>query len=301
MQLLCLPSWRPERRAPQRQPVFCSGGPRALLPPSLQPTGKMLADGQLAQPLVYMERLELIRNVCRDAALKNLSHTAVSKFVLDRIFVCDKHKILFCQTPKVGNTQWKKVLIVLNGACRACGVSSLGDFGVCPGKATVTWGWGEADKGAGRSHRKGYLLRGADNLSDSSPLCFSCECCTLKVSGVNVDTGCSQRATPKATISSLSTAEPPSQAACSPGGSRSFSSDSQHRFLLDTGSVLVIQGPTLTECQEAPPTFALSVLRRAPTPGPGRGSSTHRQRIQCHVGRKKCPHFTPSIIFRGFN
>ncbi|KAG8504891.1 Carbohydrate sulfotransferase 10, partial [Galemys pyrenaicus] len=38
------------------------------------------------------------------------------KFVLDRIFVCDKHKILFCQTPKVGNTQWKKVLIVLNGA-----------------------------------------------------------------------------------------------------------------------------------------------------------------------------------------
>uniref|UniRef100_A0A672II10 Carbohydrate sulfotransferase n=1 Tax=Salarias fasciatus TaxID=181472 RepID=A0A672II10_SALFA len=36
------------------------------------------------------------------------------KFVLDRIFVSDKHKILFCQTPKVGNTQWKKVLIVLN-------------------------------------------------------------------------------------------------------------------------------------------------------------------------------------------
>ncbi|XP_054584041.1 carbohydrate sulfotransferase 10 isoform X3 [Eptesicus fuscus] len=85
-------------------------------PEELKPTGKMLSDGQLVQPLVYMERLELIRNVCRDEALKNLSHTAVSKFVLDRIFVCDKHKILFCQTPKVGNTQWKKVLIVLNGA-----------------------------------------------------------------------------------------------------------------------------------------------------------------------------------------
>lgn len=86
-----------------------------LLPPcDLQPTGK-----GLVQPLVYMERLELIRNVCRDEALKNLSHTAISKFVLDRIFVCDKHRILFCQTPKVGNTQWKKVLIVLNGACSA--------------------------------------------------------------------------------------------------------------------------------------------------------------------------------------
>lgn len=122
---------------------------------SLQPTGKMLSDGQLAQPLVYMERLELIRNVCRDAALRNLSHTAVSKFVLDRIFVCDKHKILFCQTPKVGNTQWKKVLIVLNGACCARGVSFLGDFEVCLGRATVTWGSEEADKGVGRSHRKG--------------------------------------------------------------------------------------------------------------------------------------------------
>uniref|UniRef100_A0A5F4WLG6 Carbohydrate sulfotransferase n=1 Tax=Callithrix jacchus TaxID=9483 RepID=A0A5F4WLG6_CALJA len=84
-------------------------------PLTLQPTGKALPDSRLIQPLVYMERLELIRNVCRDEALKNLSHTPVSKFVLDRIFVCDKHKILFCQTPKVGNTQWKKVLIVLNG------------------------------------------------------------------------------------------------------------------------------------------------------------------------------------------
>ncbi|XP_044781598.2 carbohydrate sulfotransferase 10 isoform X3 [Bubalus bubalis] len=80
-------------------------------PEELKPTGKVLVE-----PLVYTQRLELMRNVCREDALRNLSHTAVSKFVLDRIFVCDKHKILFCQTPKVGNTQWKKVLIVLNGA-----------------------------------------------------------------------------------------------------------------------------------------------------------------------------------------
>ncbi|XP_037663628.1 carbohydrate sulfotransferase 10-like isoform X2 [Choloepus didactylus] len=86
------------------------------VPEELKPTGRMLSGSRLAQPLVYMERLELVRNVCRDEALKNLSHTAISKFVLDRIFVCDKHKILFCQTPEVGNTQWKKVLIVLNGA-----------------------------------------------------------------------------------------------------------------------------------------------------------------------------------------
>ncbi|XP_043323878.1 carbohydrate sulfotransferase 10 isoform X3 [Cervus canadensis] len=85
-------------------------------PEELKPTGKMLVE-----PLVYAQRLELMRNVCREDALRNLSHTAVSKFVLDRIFVCDKHKILFCQTPKVGNTQWKKVLIVLNAVANLRG------------------------------------------------------------------------------------------------------------------------------------------------------------------------------------
>ncbi|KYO41422.1 carbohydrate sulfotransferase 10 isoform C [Alligator mississippiensis] len=86
------------------------------LPEEFQPTGKALSGNLMHQPLIHMERLELLQNVCRDVALRNLSHTTVSKFILDRIFVCDKHKILFCQTPKVGNTQWKKVLIVLNGA-----------------------------------------------------------------------------------------------------------------------------------------------------------------------------------------
>lgn len=64
---------------------------------------------------VHNERQSLIENVCKNTSLRNLAHTSLTKFVLDRIFVCDKYKILFCQTPKVGNTQWKKVLIVLNG------------------------------------------------------------------------------------------------------------------------------------------------------------------------------------------
>ncbi|XP_063809527.1 carbohydrate sulfotransferase 10 [Pseudophryne corroboree] len=66
--------------------------------------------------LVHKERRELLRSICSNGSLSNLSHSIISKFVLDRIFVSDKHKILFCQTPKVGNTQWKKVLIVVNGA-----------------------------------------------------------------------------------------------------------------------------------------------------------------------------------------
>ncbi|CAM9598632.1 unnamed protein product [Lampetra planeri] len=64
---------------------------------------------------VQRERQELLRRVCADPALHNLTHTNVSHFVLSRIFVCDRYRILFCQTPKVGNTQWKKVLLVANG------------------------------------------------------------------------------------------------------------------------------------------------------------------------------------------
>lgn len=67
------------------------------------------------QPVVE-KRNELLSSVCKNVSLRNLTHVSISKFVLDRVFVSDKHKILFCQTPKVGNTQWKKVLIVLNGA-----------------------------------------------------------------------------------------------------------------------------------------------------------------------------------------
>uniref|UniRef100_A0A3P9L4T0 Carbohydrate sulfotransferase n=1 Tax=Oryzias latipes TaxID=8090 RepID=A0A3P9L4T0_ORYLA len=65
---------------------------------------------------VWERRDELLSAACRNASLSGLTHVPVTKFVLDRIFVCDKHKLLFCQTPKVGNTQWKKVFIVLNGA-----------------------------------------------------------------------------------------------------------------------------------------------------------------------------------------
>ncbi|XP_014825373.1 PREDICTED: carbohydrate sulfotransferase 10 [Poecilia mexicana] len=64
---------------------------------------------------VSESRLEHLSAVCKNSSLRNLTHVSISKFVLDRIFVCDKRQILFCQTPKVGNTQWKKVLIVLNG------------------------------------------------------------------------------------------------------------------------------------------------------------------------------------------
>ncbi|XP_077470717.1 carbohydrate sulfotransferase 10-like [Stigmatopora argus] len=83
---------------------------------SLQPDQSPAAPTMDEWDSVVERRLQLLSTVCKNSTLRNLTHIPISKFVLDRIFVCDKHNILFCQTPKVGNTQWKKVLITLNGA-----------------------------------------------------------------------------------------------------------------------------------------------------------------------------------------
>uniref|UniRef100_A0A8C4WXW2 Carbohydrate sulfotransferase n=1 Tax=Eptatretus burgeri TaxID=7764 RepID=A0A8C4WXW2_EPTBU len=64
---------------------------------------------------VHRERLSMLERVCRHPALQNLTHIPVGSFTLSRIFVCKRRRVLFCQTPKVGNTQWKKVLLVANG------------------------------------------------------------------------------------------------------------------------------------------------------------------------------------------
>ncbi|KAM9829638.1 carbohydrate sulfotransferase 10-like [Syngnathus typhle] len=88
--------------------------------PVLQDPEEMMAQSSALSKMhewdsIVEKRLQLLSVGCKNRSLENLTHIPISKFVLDRIFVCDKHKILFCQTPKVGNTQWKKVLITLNG------------------------------------------------------------------------------------------------------------------------------------------------------------------------------------------
>ncbi|XP_077368438.1 carbohydrate sulfotransferase 10-like isoform X2 [Festucalex cinctus] len=83
---------------------------------SQQPDQSSATPAMTEWDFVVEKRLQLLSAVCKNNSLMNLTHIPISKFVLDRIFVCDKHNILFCQTPKVGNTQWKKVLITLNGA-----------------------------------------------------------------------------------------------------------------------------------------------------------------------------------------
>ncbi|XP_059798731.1 carbohydrate sulfotransferase 10 isoform X1 [Balaenoptera ricei] len=143
-------------------------------PEELKLTGKVLPGGRLVHPLVYTQRLELVRNVCREDTLRNLSHTAVSRFVLDRIFVCDKHKILFCQTPKVGNTQWKKVLIVLNDGLWI--TRSFPSLSSCPQKQlkfkdlNVDTGMARGERGPGL--RDGHLSLEAASPTRPLPVCL---------------------------------------------------------------------------------------------------------------------------------
>lgn len=95
---------------------FCKkGGKTVLLTTRLWSSQPPAVSSAPDWQSVAERRIELLTAACQNSSLRNLTHVSISKFVLDRIFVCDKHKILFCQTPKVGNTQWKKVLIVLNG------------------------------------------------------------------------------------------------------------------------------------------------------------------------------------------
>ncbi|KAK1163405.1 carbohydrate sulfotransferase 8-like isoform X1 [Acipenser oxyrinchus oxyrinchus] len=59
------------------------------------------------------ERKHLIRDVC--AKYKSNSKKTITPHHVSRIFVEDKHKLLYCEVPKTGCSNWKRVLMVLEG------------------------------------------------------------------------------------------------------------------------------------------------------------------------------------------
>ncbi|KAA8579836.1 hypothetical protein FQN60_006929, partial [Etheostoma spectabile] len=96
-------SWTvPGTKVVKPNPV--SSPEKPVLKPSDQPSAvPTVTDWQS----VVERRIELLSAVCKNSSLRNLTHVSISKFVLDRIFVCDKHKILFCQTPKEHSPPWR--------------------------------------------------------------------------------------------------------------------------------------------------------------------------------------------------
>ncbi|KAM4721584.1 carbohydrate sulfotransferase 8 [Rhinophrynus dorsalis] len=62
---------------------------------------------------IQRERKKLMQDIC--SKYKSSSRRIITPYHVSRIFVEDKHKILYCEVPKVGCSNWKRVLMVLNG------------------------------------------------------------------------------------------------------------------------------------------------------------------------------------------
>ncbi|XP_029464212.1 carbohydrate sulfotransferase 8 [Rhinatrema bivittatum] len=58
-------------------------------------------------------RKKLMQDVC--SKYKSNSRRVITPYHVSRIFVEDKHQILYCEVPKAGCSNWKRVLMVLNG------------------------------------------------------------------------------------------------------------------------------------------------------------------------------------------
>uniref|UniRef100_H3AKJ6 Carbohydrate sulfotransferase n=2 Tax=Latimeria chalumnae TaxID=7897 RepID=H3AKJ6_LATCH len=62
---------------------------------------------------IQRARKGLVQNVC--SKYKSNNRRVITPAHVSRIYVEDKHKILYCEVPKAGCSNWKRVLMVLNG------------------------------------------------------------------------------------------------------------------------------------------------------------------------------------------
>ncbi|XP_030060297.1 carbohydrate sulfotransferase 8 isoform X2 [Microcaecilia unicolor] len=62
---------------------------------------------------IQRARKKLMQDVC--SKYKSNSRRIISPYYVSRIFVEDKHRILYCEVPKAGCSNWKRVLMILNG------------------------------------------------------------------------------------------------------------------------------------------------------------------------------------------
>ncbi|NXA35011.1 CHST8 sulfotransferase, partial [Eudromia elegans] len=62
---------------------------------------------------IQRERKRIMRETC--SKYKSNSRRIITPYHVSRIFVEDKYRILYCEVPKAGCSNWKRVLMVLNG------------------------------------------------------------------------------------------------------------------------------------------------------------------------------------------
>uniref|UniRef100_A0A672SAX6 Carbohydrate sulfotransferase n=1 Tax=Sinocyclocheilus grahami TaxID=75366 RepID=A0A672SAX6_SINGR len=69
---------------------------------------------------VQQSRQRLMREVCAKYTSGTTKQT-ITRIHVSRIFVEDKHKLLYCEVPKAGCSNWKRVLMVLQGLASSTG------------------------------------------------------------------------------------------------------------------------------------------------------------------------------------
>lgn len=86
------------------------------LPPALHPLNKTLVKGDKWKDVdsTQERRRSFLHDFCKKYNSRKKLRTHLMHLV-SRIYVEDRHKILYCEVPKAGCSNWKRVLMVLNG------------------------------------------------------------------------------------------------------------------------------------------------------------------------------------------
>uniref|UniRef100_A0A8C0EI50 Carbohydrate sulfotransferase n=1 Tax=Bubo bubo TaxID=30461 RepID=A0A8C0EI50_BUBBB len=86
------------------------------LPPALHPLNKTLVKGGKWKDVdsAQEKRRSFLHDFCKKYNSRKKLRTHLVHLV-SRIYVEDRHKVLYCEVPKAGCSNWKRVLMVLNG------------------------------------------------------------------------------------------------------------------------------------------------------------------------------------------
>ncbi|XP_053331395.1 carbohydrate sulfotransferase 8-like [Spea bombifrons] len=64
--------------------------------------------------VIYRHRQYIMRSVCQQNNLTGNSSYQIHPFVARQLFVEHTHRFIYCEVPKVGCTNWKRIILLLN-------------------------------------------------------------------------------------------------------------------------------------------------------------------------------------------
>ncbi|XP_062357314.1 carbohydrate sulfotransferase 9 [Cinclus cinclus] len=104
----------PEQQKMSESPLSWFRG--VYLPPALHPLNKTFVKGGEWQDMdsTQEKRRAFLQDFCRKYNSRKKLQTHLVHLV-SRIYVEDRHKVLYCEVPKAGCSNWKRVLMVLSG------------------------------------------------------------------------------------------------------------------------------------------------------------------------------------------